>query len=115
MQTTLHDCAEVARLAALLVDDELDAALDAGLMDFDACPGCDPDAAKRIDAAKQRIGQAWAARERYRARSARLARIAAEREARRAPVATEKKTSLPPAAAAVLARAKARVAQRRDS
>lgn len=109
-----HDCAGASRLAALLADDEIDAALDAGLMDFVACAACEPSAVARIDAARQRIEQAWAARERYRARNARLARIAAEREARRAPVVIEKKPALPPAAAAVLARAKAKAAQRRE-
>ncbi len=109
-----HDCAEASRLAALLAGDDIDAALDAGLMGFDACADCDPAAVARIDAAKRRIQQAWAARERYRARNARLARIAAERDARRAPVVIEKKPALPPSAAEVLARAKARAAQRRE-
>ncbi len=109
-----HDCAEATRLAALLAGDDIDAALDAGLMDFAACVACEPSTAARIDAARRRIEQAWAARECYRARNARLARIAAEREARRAPAAIEKKPALPPAAAAVLARAKAKAAQRRE-
>ena len=109
-----HDCAVASRLAALLAGDDIDAGRDAGLMDFAACAGCEPSAVARIDAARRRIEQAWAARERYRARNARLARIAAEREARRAPVVVEKKPALPPSAAAVLARAKAKAAQRRE-
>lgn len=115
MQTNgSHRCADASRLTALLADDDIDAALDAGLTDFDACAHCDPPAVAHIDAMKRRIRQAWAARERYRARNARLARIAAEREARRAPVLIEKQPALPPSAAAVLARAKARAAQRRE-
>lgn len=108
-----HDCAAASRLAALLADDDIDAALEAGLMDFTACADCESSAVARIDAARQRIEQAWAARERYRARNARLVRIAAEREARRAPVVIEKKPALPPSAAAVLARAKAKAAGNR--
>ncbi len=109
-----HDCAGAVRLAALLAGDDIDAALDAGLMDFTACADCDAAAIARIDAAKRRIEQAWAARTRHRTRNARLARIASEREARRAPVMTEKKPALPPSAAAVLARAKARAARRHE-
>lgn len=109
-----HDCAVTSRLAALLAADDIDAALDAGLIDFAGCADCDRADIAKIDLAKRRLGQAWAARERYRARNARLARIAAEREARRAPVVIEKKPGLPPAAAAVLARAKAKVAQRHE-
>ncbi len=109
----IHDCARAVWLAALLADDDVNAALDAGLLDFIPCAECDAAAVARIDTAKQKLAEAWAARERYRARSARLARIAAEREARRAPVAIEKKPSLPPAAAAVLARAKAKAAGNR--
>ncbi len=114
MQTPgIHDCAGAARLAALLATDDVNAALDAGLMDFIPCPGCDAAAAARIDAAKQKLADAWAARARYRVRNARLARVAAEREARRAPVVVEKKPTLPPAAAAALARAKAKAAGNR--
>lgn len=103
------------RLEALLRGDDVDAAIEAGLMDFIPCPECtgrDADAHASIAAAQQRLRDAWAARDRHRARSARLQRRAAERAARRAVPATSdpKKPALPPAAAAALARAKAKAA-----
>ena len=108
-----HDCNAASRLADLLADDAVDAALEAGLMQFIACASCDARCAERIDAAKLKLAAAWAARDRHRARSARLARIAAEREARRTPPpAAEKAAALPASAAAILARVKARTAER---
>lgn len=112
------DCAmHATRLADLLRADEIDAAIESGLMAFIACPQCAQrgdlaEAHARIAAAQQRLGDAWAARDRHRAREARLQRRVAERAARRAPAtATDTRTpALPPAAAAALARAKARVA-----
>jgi Na+-translocating ferredoxin:NAD+ oxidoreductase RnfC subunit len=103
-----------------VLDDDLDAAIDAGLMDYvgtaddDLLDPAYPQLRTQLLAAQQRLREAWAARERYRARSARLARRAAAREARRAPPATVAAVapSLPPAAAAILARAKARAAAR---
>lgn len=100
------------RLLRLLDTDDLDAAIEAGLADFDADaasaqPAADRD---RLRVARDRLLAAWAARERHRARNARLAHRAAEREARRAPSTLETgKPPLPAAAAAALARAKARV------
>ena len=92
---------------------EIDAALDAGLMDYLPQPGDDalePNLPQLLQDAQQRLRDAWAARERHRARAVRLARRAAEREARRAPPpAVNVKPPLPPAAAAILARAKAKV------
>jgi len=107
-----------ARLLRLVLADDLDAALAAGLMDYVPGPGDDavlpghPDLPARLLQAQQQLQRAWAARARYRARAQRLARRAAEREARRAPpaAAAERKPALPPAAAAILARAKARAA-----
>lgn len=111
-----HDCAQVLALAALLAEDRLDAALEAGLMDVPAdagtCAHCAA-ALAQVAAAQQRLHAAWAARERYRARAARLARRAAERQARRIrPAATPspQAPALPPAVALALARAKARAA-----
>jgi hypothetical protein len=117
-----HDCTRVHALAALLAGAALDAALEAGLMDLQLdphCPGCGEDA-RRVAAEQTRLRRNWAARERYRARAARLQRRAAERQARRAPpvVATEARAvapALPPAVAAALARAQARAAGRSDS
>ena len=107
------------RLADLLRADDLDAAIESGLMAFVACPECArdgdlADAQARIAAAQQRLRDAWAARDRHRAREARLQRRAAERAARRAPAAASdaRTPALPPAAAAALARAKARVARK---
>ncbi|HAI47610.1 hypothetical protein D3C87_282440 [compost metagenome] len=107
-----------ARLLMLVLDDDLDAALAAGLMDY--VPGPDdhallpahPDLPARLLQAQHALRSAWAARARHRQRALRLARRAAEREARRAPPAPtpELKPALPPAAAAILARAKARAA-----
>lgn len=120
-----------ARLCALLQAGDVDAALQAGLMRYPASPGA---ADAPIRAAQEQLRNAWAARERHRARDARLARQAAERAARRAARATEGSTpatatpapaagaapatspvhaaaaSLPPAAAAALARARAKAA-----
>jgi hypothetical protein len=107
---------EAARLAALLRADEVDAAIESGLMDFVPCAGCaqDDDAVVVADA-QRRLRDAWAARERYRAREARLRRRDAERAARRAAQAASgpQAPALPPAAAAALARAKARAAAKK--
>lgn len=109
-----------AQLLALVLDDHWDAALDAGLMDYvphlgDArlLPG-HPDLPQRLQQAQQQLQRAWAARERYRQRQQRLTRRAAERDARRAPPPTPEiqKPALPSAAAAILARAKAKAAGR---
>lgn len=101
--------------------DDLDGALALGLMDYVPQPGDsarDPahaDLPQRLLAAQERLRTAWAARERYRQRTARLVRRAAERDARRAPAPVPERPSapaLPAAAAAILARAKARAAGR---
>ncbi|GAA3922518.1 hypothetical protein [Luteimonas lutimaris] len=113
--------AQARRLAALLRDDDVDTAIEAGLMEFVPCPRCAGagagaivDDCALVSAAQQRLRTAWDARERYRARTARLQRRAAERAERRAaPLAAAhgpRKPALPPAAAAALARAKARAA-----
>ena len=86
-------------------------------MDFVPCPACDRLLATELAEAQRKLLTAWAARDRYRARNARLAKRAAERAAKRAAPtaeapATEKKSGLPPAAAAILARAKAKAAVR---
>lgn len=102
------------RLLALLGADDIDAAIDAGLMRFvptgDALR--DEDLATLLGA-QQRLRDAWAARDRYRARAKRLARLQAERDARRTPaVAASVRPALPDAAAAALARAKAKASGR---
>lgn len=115
--------ATLERLVALLREDAVDAAIDAGLMEDwpDACADMlDHDARALLLATRARLRTAWAARDRYEARTARLARRAAEREAARrihapAPAATDGapvRPALPSNAAALLARAKARAAGR---
>ncbi|WP_371181581.1 hypothetical protein [Xanthomonas sacchari] len=116
------------QLLRWILDDDLDAAIDGGLMDYrgtdpgdDALDPAHPQLRAQLLATQQRLRDAWAARARYRARTARLQRRAAARQARRASVAataTSATTSapgtpaLPAAAAAILARAKAKAAQR---
>ena len=99
---------------ALRVDD-LDRAMDLGLANDIACAACAPDCRALLLEARAARLAALAARDRFRARNARLERRRIERDERRAPVPTPQvaKPSLPPAAAAALARAKARAAQRK--
>lgn len=109
--------ADPTLLYAHLLADDLDGALQAGLMDVSAatCSAATPQQAARILAAQTQLRRAWEARDRYRARAVRLARRAAERDARRTPPpAPDGKAALPSAAAAILARAKARAAGRVD-
>ena len=81
-------------------------------MQYVPCPACDRLLAMQLVEAQQKLARAWAARDRHRARNARLAGLAAEREARRMPPVPERKSALPPAAAAALARAQAKAAER---
>lgn len=100
---------------ACLQQHDIDAAIERGLMEFTPCAdGCCGDVQPLL-AAQQPLRDAWAARDRYRARAARLQRRAAERDARRAlpaPTLATAKPTLPPSAAAILARAKAKAAGR---
>lgn len=114
-----HDTTALpARLLSLLLADDLDAALEEGLMDYRPAPGDTAlvpghaDLPLRLQQAQQQLQVAWAARERHRQRAARLARRAAERDARRAPPAPSPamRPALPSGAAAILARAKAKAA-----
>ncbi|MCC5062410.1 hypothetical protein [Xanthomonas campestris] len=93
--------------------DDLDGALALGLMEYwpEQHDAVDPAVTAILLAAQQRLQTAWAARQRYQARTARLQRRAAERDARRAPAPTPAQPAapaLPPLAAAILARAKAK-------
>lgn len=97
--------AGVHRVANALAVDDLDHALEAGLLEAIECPACTPECRDGVRHAAEGRRAAFAARERHRAREARLVRRAAERNARRAPPTP---TALPPAAAAALARAKAK-------
>ena len=117
-QTPCPCCDRLHALRALLAADDLDAAIDAGLMTLRPCP-CAGDEAVVVMQTQQRLRAAWEARQRYRQRQARLEKRAAEREARRlkapepALVAIETpRPALPSGAAAILARAKAKAAER---
>jgi Na+-translocating ferredoxin:NAD+ oxidoreductase RnfC subunit len=101
---------------AALADDDLDRAIDAGLLEVAACPSCNAECTRELLHAREAREQALAARQRYRNRQARLKRLADERAARRAATspatASNRPALLPTAAAAALARAKARAAAR---
>lgn len=116
---SVPDLADLDRFVALLRADDVDAAIDAGLMDAwpDGCADTlAPDARDLLLATRRRLRAAWDARARFEARNARLAQRAAERDAgRRMPPPVESvddapasRLALPTGAAALLARAKAR-------
>lgn len=106
-------------LAALRRDD-VDRAIELGLLDCAPCPACSAACAALLDGAREDRRNALAARARYRKRAARLQQRADARAARRATAAAPAARSddpratpapaLPPAAAAALARVKARMA-----
>jgi hypothetical protein len=108
-----------ALVAAVAVDD-LDAAMALGLIDGHDGPSSSPACRTALAAVREDRRRALAARDRFRAREARLARRQRERSDRRAtgPVPAgagiASPPTLPPAAAAALARAKARAADGRD-
>ncbi|MFZ7095556.1 hypothetical protein ACOPJQ_08295 [Luteimonas dalianensis] len=102
------------RLLELLDRDDMDAAIEAGLAGFDpdACTSLPAAGRERLAQARGRLLEAWAARERHLARNARLARRAEELRARRqagaASTTGPRRSALPSAAAAALARARQR-------
>jgi len=104
------------QLLHYVLDDDLDSAIDAGLMDYHAQPDhahLDANWPQLLLQAQQRLAKAWAARQRYHARQARLQQRAKQRQLQRAsisPRVVSNKPTLPTAAAAILARAKARAA-----
>jgi hypothetical protein len=106
----------VHALVAALQADDIDQALALGLLDGAvACAACSEACRALIHAARVERQRALAARDRYRARTARLERRQRERAERRKPVAIASKASaLPPAAAAALARARARAAGHKE-
>lgn len=114
-----------AALLVALQADDVDQALTLGLLDCTGCGDCSRACAASVPVAEIMIAarderlRALAARERFRARTLRLERRAAERAAKRMPalhaesvVVTPQPVALPSAAAAALARAKARAAER---
>jgi hypothetical protein len=106
-------------IASALADDDLDLALELGLLDAAPCEHCSGACNARLATARDARLAALAARERYRLRQARLQRRAQQRAPARVastPTATntaEANPALPTAAAAALARAKERAAERR--
>ena len=109
-------CGLVLAHDAALRADDLDAALGLGLLDAQPCPTCADACTARLVAARDERRFALAARDRFLARAARLARRKTEREAARTPPpspAAMKAAALPPAAADVLARALAKAAARK--
>ena len=107
-------------LLAMLAIDDLDAAMEHGLLDALPCPGCDAACNVRLIEARDSRHSALAARERHRARALRLARIKSDREVARrpasaqasAPAAQQATPALPAAAADALARALAKAKAR---
>ena len=73
-------CDQARALHDQLVAGDVDGAIDAGLMAFQPC-ACADDRVAVVVRAQERLRTAWAARERYRQREARLVRRAAERDA----------------------------------
>ncbi|MDR7134113.1 Na+-translocating ferredoxin:NAD+ oxidoreductase RnfC subunit [Lysobacter niastensis] len=114
-------------IVAALAADDLDRAIELGLLENVACEGCDASCRSRLLEAREVRLTALAARERHRAREARLQRRQAERDRQRqtarpaAPsagsdtgtgVTEPARPALPSAAAAALARARAKAAER---
>lgn len=101
-------------IVAALAADDFDRALELGLLTSPPCVGCTAACTAFLAAARDQRRRALAARDRYRARTARLQRRAEELAARRAPVPATTTTApeLPPTAALALARAKARAKER---
>ena len=113
-------------IVAALAADDLDRAIELGLLETVACDGCDALCQSRLREAREARLSALAARERHRAREARLQRRQAERDRQREaarPVAAQAgsdtgtgaepaRPALPSAAAAALARARAKAAER---
>ena len=105
--------ADAHAIVAALADDDLDRAMTLGLLEQVPCMACTTACTLRLQQARDARLRALAARDRYRARNARLQRRAAESVARRIAPSTMTDAlapALPPAAAAALARAKAKAA-----
>ena len=99
-------------IVAALREDDLDQALERGLLECEPCGGCRPHCRAILAGARAERLRALAARERHRARGERLARRAEERKAQR-DAAQRQPAALPPAAAAALARALAKASKPR--
>lgn len=113
--------AAVDAMADAVATDDLDRAIEAGLLRWNGCIACvvangsSIADAERMRAARDARLSALAARERYRARQHRLQQRSAQREAKRGATDVTSpllQSTLPSAAAAALARAKAKAAAR---
>ena len=106
----------VHAMVAALAEGDVDRALGLGLLDAEGCPGCSEACTAGLLAVRDARRAALAARDRFRARSLRLQRRAADRMARRAAPATAAtsitRPALPQAAADALARALAQAARK---
>ena len=115
MRADAGSLATHAVIGALGADD-LDSAIESGLLAAVHCDACTADCQAGLHAARTQRLNALAARERHRAREARLQARVRERGARRVTTPTtgrpEARPTLPSAAAAALARAKAKAAER---
>ncbi|WP_324307783.1 hypothetical protein [Thermomonas sp.] len=103
------------RLLQALHTDDVDVALELGLLDAQPCPDCAPTCTARLQEARDARHFALAARERHRARAQRLARIQSERDAARRPPpapSIAQAPVLPSSAADALARALAKAKAR---
>ena len=112
---TACDDGRAHAMQAMLMADDLDAALQLGLLDAQPCPGCDAACTTRLIEARDARRLALAARYRYRTRDARLRRRKAECDAARRPAPNDapmQAPALPPAAADALARALAKARER---
>ena len=119
---TCPDCssASIRILLDAIDSDDMDRAIELGLLDFD--PSCDraecASSIAAILAARDARRHALAARERFRAREARLAVRAEARAKRRAEAQAAPRApampALPPAAAAAFARAMAKASTKRS-
>lgn len=97
------------KILALLAADDLDAALEHGLLEAKPCAECSAPCNAMLATARDASTTALASRERHRARDLRLRRRKAERDAARVPKAlTATAPALPVAAADALARALAK-------
>ena len=109
--------ADAHAIVLALLQDNLDQALQLGLLQARPCPDCTPACHAALSHAQCARQTALAARERHHARNLRLARIKATRDAARKAAARTTQTiaspALPSAAAAALARAMAKAQERR--
>lgn len=99
-------------LVAALQDDDVDGAIDRGLLETTGCESCHASCTAMLVDARDRRRFALDARERYRARERRLAARAAQRLAARPPKPGASATTLPAGASAALQRALAKASVR---